>query len=181
MKTINMKTTNQHPWYVAFRNAGLILIAASLLTYAPLSAQDEETEEGEKTELIELPEFRVDDSQEFGYRATSSATAIRLAAQSIDLPMNISILPAEFIEDLAFDSIQEALPLHQRRLWRRARFHTRRGRDPLPSRFSHPKAAQWSGELWGGQPQRDRSRRGDQGSGRRLLRQHCAGAESLTW
>ena len=103
-----MKRTNQHPWCVAFRNAGLILIAASLLTYAPLSAQEEKTEEGEETELIELPEFRVDDSQEFGYRATSSATAIRLAAQSIDLPMNISILPAEFIEDLAFDSTQEA-------------------------------------------------------------------------
>lgn len=109
-----MKREIEHPWYLALRNGGLFVVAASLLAFSPLAAQEEATEGEEETDLaeeetdvVELPEFRVDESREYGYRGTSSHTAIRLASQSVDLPMNISILPEEFIEDLAFDTPQE--------------------------------------------------------------------------
>jgi outer membrane receptor protein involved in Fe transport len=82
------------------------------MAFSPLAAQDADTE-GEaaaeaEEEIITLQEFRVDTTQEYGYRATSSMTAIRLTGQVIDTPMRINILPEEFLEDLAFDSTQEA-------------------------------------------------------------------------
>ena len=87
-----------------------------LITYVPLRAQeggetkDDEVVEDEvvEDEIPLLPAYRVDDSQDYAYRATSSMTAIRLTRQVIDSPMAVNILTAEFIEDLAFDNSQEA-------------------------------------------------------------------------
>ena len=76
-----MKRETERPWYMALRSLGLSVLAANLLVFAPLAAQDEEAKAEEETDIVVLSEFRVDESQEYGYRATSSATAIRLAAQ----------------------------------------------------------------------------------------------------
>ena len=68
-----MKREIEHPWYLALRNGGLFVVVAGLLAFSPLAAQEEATEGEEETDLAEeeihleeLPEFRVDESQEYG-------------------------------------------------------------------------------------------------------------------
>ncbi len=73
-----------------------IVLATGLMAYSPLTAQEEDSEE----EIATLQEYRVDASREYGYRATSSMTAIRLGGQAVDVPLTINILSSEFIEDL---------------------------------------------------------------------------------
>ena len=75
------------PGNSTFRWILLFTMTFGLITYVPLRAQEGgETKDDEvvEDEIPILPAYRVDDSQDYRYRATSSMTAIRLTRQVID-------------------------------------------------------------------------------------------------
>lgn len=104
-----MKNKQLDRWVPVFRRLSTAIVFSTLPAGAPLVAQEVAEESAkDEDEIIMLSTFEVDTTQDYGYRATGSQTALRLAGKVIDMPMAVNILPEEFIEDLHFDSTQEA-------------------------------------------------------------------------
>ncbi len=60
-------------------------------------------------DVIKLEEFTVADSATSGYRATNSITATGIGAKISDIPIPITVVTGELIEDVKADSLGEAL------------------------------------------------------------------------
>ncbi|WP_414663754.1 TonB-dependent siderophore receptor [Horticoccus sp. 23ND18S-11] len=60
-------------------------------------------------DVIKLEEFSVAAGQTFGYRATNSITATGIGTKISDIPIPITVVTGELIEDVRADSLAEAL------------------------------------------------------------------------
>jgi iron complex outermembrane receptor protein len=87
---------------------------SSLVGVHPLLAQTAApppaaaTPPGEE-ELVRLSEFRVDSSQDVGYRATNTISGTRLNTAIKDVPMPIEVITEEFIRDINAVDFRESL------------------------------------------------------------------------
>jgi hypothetical protein len=100
-----MKTKNTllKPGYRAIKRGSFLLMGLALVGL-PLSAQDSESEE-----VFELSPFSVDDSDNQGYRATQTLAGTRLRTNLGDVGASITVMTAEFMEDLGVNTFEEAL------------------------------------------------------------------------
>ncbi len=82
----------------------LLLAALMALPWTFTNAQDSGTDE-----VFELSPFTVDSSSDSGYRATSTLAGSRLNSQLKDVAASISVITAEFMEDLGATDIETAM------------------------------------------------------------------------
>jgi len=61
-----------------------------------------------KDEAVQLSPFNVDTSKDFGYRRTNAVTATRIGMPTIESPLNIQVIGADFLRDIGADNIQDA-------------------------------------------------------------------------
>jgi hypothetical protein len=57
---------------------------------------------------ILLSPFTVDTSKDYGYRRTHAVTATRIGMPTIESPLNIQVIGADFLRDIGADNIQDA-------------------------------------------------------------------------
>lgn len=74
------------------------LAAAVTLSGAPLWAQTATTTQDED-EVVQLSPFTVESEKDYGYLKTNAATATRIGMEVQKVPMNISVISREFLED----------------------------------------------------------------------------------
>ena len=74
-------------------------------TTAPLSTGDSTREDG----TVVLSPFEVKSDKDFGYLKTNSATATRIGTEIQKVPLNISVISEDFINDANFKDIQDVL------------------------------------------------------------------------
>ncbi|MCG8526296.1 MAG: TonB-dependent receptor [Opitutales bacterium] len=79
----------------------------STMLVAPLTAQDDEEED-----IYSLQPFTVTSEREEGYRATTTISASRLNLPLEEVPINIPVLTADYIQDIAANTQREALLWH---------------------------------------------------------------------
>ncbi|MBK1879679.1 TonB-dependent siderophore receptor [Pelagicoccus mobilis] len=82
----------------------LTLSASPLLHYAYAQSTDDE--------IFNLQPFQVTSNREEGYRATSTISASRLNVQLDEVPVNIPVMTADFIDDTVSVTQREALEWH---------------------------------------------------------------------
>jgi len=82
---------------------GLVFCAFTLTVF--LKAQEGESDD----EIYELSPFSIDDSQNEGYRATQTLAGTRLRTNLGDVGASITVMTAEFMEDLGVNTFEEAL------------------------------------------------------------------------
>lgn len=94
------------------RGSGRMTVAVLALSASMLAAQTTppsvpapETDEN----IITLDDFRVDGTNDVGYRASNSISGTRLNTPIKDLPLPISAITLEFIEDIGAVDFKEAL------------------------------------------------------------------------
>jgi len=58
--------------------------------------------------VLQLDPFEVNSDKDYGYRKTNSVTASRIGIPTIDTPLNIQVIGADFLEDIGVDNIQDA-------------------------------------------------------------------------
>ncbi len=61
-----------------------------------------------KDEAVQLSPFNVDTSKDFGYRRTNAVTATRIGMPTIESPLNIQVIGADFLRDIGADNLQDA-------------------------------------------------------------------------
>lgn len=83
------------------------LVLSALATAVVASAQPSASRSGD--DIIRLEEFSVAASQTQGYRATNSITATGIGAKISDIPIPITVVTGELIEDVKADALSEAL------------------------------------------------------------------------
>ncbi len=76
---------------------------------APVSAQTVAKPAASGDDVIKLEEFSVAASATSGYRATNSITATGIGAKIADIPIPITVVTGELIEDVRADALSEAL------------------------------------------------------------------------
>lgn len=92
------------------RSAHAILAAGLLLNLPSAAFAQETTAENENTgDVITMSVFRVDESQDQGYRATNSISGTSLNVAIQDLPMPIEVITSEFVDDIQATDFKEAL------------------------------------------------------------------------
>lgn len=102
---MNIKQTSQHKLFPSFRlPLGMIALGAStaLIGQSDVSDLDEE-------EVYELSPFKVDASEDNGYRATNTISGTRLNAAIKDIPMPIEVVTDKFIKDTGSTDLRESL------------------------------------------------------------------------
>src|SRR5690606_12626252 len=62
-----------------------------------------------KEEAVVLSVFEVESTRDSGYRATNSVSGTRINLKLMDVPQTISVLTADFIQDLGAVDLDEAL------------------------------------------------------------------------
>jgi iron complex outermembrane recepter protein len=80
------------------------LLSLALASSPSLSAQDDDTEE-----VFELSPFSVDSRTDDGYNATETMAGTRLRTSTREIGASMTIMTAEFLEDLGVTSFEEAL------------------------------------------------------------------------
>jgi iron complex outermembrane receptor protein len=83
------------------------IVLSALATAVVASAQPSSSRPGD--DIIRLEEFSVAASQTQGYRATNSITATGIGAKISDIPIPITVVTGELIEDVKADALSEAL------------------------------------------------------------------------
>jgi len=102
---MNIKQTSQHKLFPSFTfPIGLIALGAT----TALIGQTDESDLGEE-EIFELSPFKVDASDDNGYRATNTISGTRLNAAIKDIPMPIEVITDEFIKDTGSTDLRESL------------------------------------------------------------------------
>jgi outer membrane receptor protein involved in Fe transport len=89
------------------RGAGLA--GCVLATAAVAAAQSASTGRAPANDVIKLEEFTVTDKASAGYRATNSITATGIGAKISEIPIPITVVTGELIEDIKADALSEAL------------------------------------------------------------------------
>lgn len=103
---MNIKQTSQHKLFPSFRLPfGMIALGAS----TALIGQTDISDLDEGSEVFELSPFKVDASEDSGYRATNTISGTRLNAAIKDIPMPIEVVTEEFLEDTGATDLREAL------------------------------------------------------------------------
>lgn len=93
-------------WRVAATSLALtFVVQTSAQRAAAPTAADTASDE----ELVRLSEFRVDSSQDVGYRATNTISGTRLNTPIKDVPMPIEVITEEFIRDINAVDFRESL------------------------------------------------------------------------
>lgn len=90
---------------IACLGAGVHALAAA--AFAAQTAPNARPATGD--DIIKLEEFNVAAGQTFGYRATNSITATGIGTKISDIPIPITVVTGELIEDVRADSLAEAL------------------------------------------------------------------------
>jgi hypothetical protein len=95
------------------------LLALALISIGPAtvaSAQSEaesDREQGaqaeEAEELVTLSEFEVVSARDYGYRATFTSTATKIWDEDINVPVVVSTITREFLDDLQVDDVRKSL------------------------------------------------------------------------
>lgn len=84
-----------------------LALAGGALFLACLSAMAQES--GEREEVFDLRPFEVNSGRDIGYYAGNSISATKAAVPISDIPINISVLTRDFLEDVQAVSIDDAL------------------------------------------------------------------------
>jgi hypothetical protein len=86
------------------------LAGAALTAFAvgcpPAIAQEAESSE---QDVIELSPFVVDASSETGYRATQTLAGTRISSNLKDIPAQVDVMTAEFLDDVGAVTVEEAM------------------------------------------------------------------------
>jgi len=92
------------------------LLALALISIGPAtvaSAQAQAESEGEQSaqveEVITLSEFEIDASRDYGYRATFTSTATKIPDEDINVPIVVTTITREFLDDLQVDDVRKSL------------------------------------------------------------------------
>ena len=95
------------------------LLALALISIGPAtvaSAQSEaesDREQGEQAEeaeeLVTLSEFEVVSKRDYGYRAVFTSTATKIWDEDINVPVVVSTITREFLDDLQVDDVRKSL------------------------------------------------------------------------
>jgi outer membrane receptor protein involved in Fe transport len=96
------------------RLLALALISIVPATVASAQSQDESDREQsaqaeEAQELVILSEFEVVSKRDYGYRATFRSTATKIWDEDINVPIVVSTITREFLDDLAVDDVRKSL------------------------------------------------------------------------
>jgi outer membrane receptor protein involved in Fe transport len=93
------------PAPAAARPAATSPTATGPSTPAPVTPTSETREDG----TVVLSPFDVSSERDFGYLRTNSATATRIGTEIQNVPLNISVISEDFINDANFKDIQDVL------------------------------------------------------------------------
>ncbi|MBK1877921.1 TonB-dependent siderophore receptor [Pelagicoccus mobilis] len=103
---MNIKQTSQHTLLPSIKSPlGVFAMGLS----AAIAAQSGLAQTEEEDEVFELSPFKVDASEDSGYRATNTISGTRLNAAIKDLPMPIEVITDEFIKDTGSTDLRESL------------------------------------------------------------------------
>lgn len=80
-----------------------------LLTPALVSAQSDEEEAGDETDVYELSPFVVETRDDRGYQATNTTAATALNTALRDLPVSIEVVTRNFLDDIQATDMKEGL------------------------------------------------------------------------
>lgn len=96
-------STTLTPW----KRSALCLAISFPLATLPMWGQD--IADVNEEEVYELSPFKVDASDDSGYRATNTISGSRLNTKLKDIPMPIEVITEEFIDDTGSTDLREAL------------------------------------------------------------------------
>jgi outer membrane receptor protein involved in Fe transport len=95
------------------RLLALALISTGPATVASAQSQDESDREQsaqtEEEETIVLSEFEVVSKRDYGYRAVFTSTATKIWDEDINVPVVVSTITREFLDDLQVDDVRKSL------------------------------------------------------------------------
>lgn len=98
-RTSNSFSSVLRPW--RFYLAGMLFFSFHLLS----AQEDGDTPE----EVYQLSPFQIDASEDVGYRSTNTISGTSLNTAIKDIPMNIEVINAEFINDIGATNFKESL------------------------------------------------------------------------
>ena len=87
----------------------LRIVSLLLVPLASMAQTAAPARSGTGGDVIKLEEFSVSAAQTVGYRATNSITATGIGTKISDIPIPITVVTGELIEDVKADSLAEAL------------------------------------------------------------------------
>lgn len=102
-----MKASASFLRHIAGALAGLPLLLSSI-SHAQTTAQTTASLTSDD-ELVTLSEFIITTERDVGYLATNAVSATRVNTQIKDLPLNMSVLPREFLDDAAIFDIGSSI------------------------------------------------------------------------
>ena len=95
----HMNPANCYPASVAKRFLAAWMAALIAVSAAPLWAQPAALTTDDEEEVTKLTPFEVSSEKDYGYLKTNAATATRIGMEIQKVPMNISVISREFLDD----------------------------------------------------------------------------------